>query len=434
MNKLVNTYVNEVKQLEDFNISLEKASCSKMYGEKFREAGINKSTVKHLKEIEHFPFTDKEDLKHFSFRERLTVPEHEVLRIHTSSGTSGKPVAFGYTRNDLKEWTVNLTNVLLAMGFNRNDRVLFPAPLGLPTGLGYLSAFENVGAALLPTGPGRTGGIQIPALRGEFGIKPNSLCCLPSYLFRISETALKEGIEPQSLGIRKIQTGGEAFSPEVQKKAELVYGARLFEGYGLAEAWGGPSIASSVVDTDDLTVWEDCFLVEVINPITLQNMNPGEEGELVITSLKKDANPVIRYRTGDLTRLISDSAGKYRPFKKIAKIRSRLDDMVKVKGVKLYPTDFESVFTSFEPWNGEFEVIIQEKEGKEEISVNIESQLLSDSLQDEIQKELKEKLNITCSVRLLPHDAIHRPPGKAKRIQDKRISSIHSLGGEHSLN
>ncbi len=426
--------VNEVRQLQDLTVSLKKASGSYMYREKFKKNGINPMNLKQINEIEYFPFTTKADLKRYSFEERLAVSLDQVLRIHTSSGTSGIPTAFGYTAQDLMEWRNNLTMVLSAMGFNRNDTVLFPAPLGLPTGLGYLPAFESVGALLLPTGPGRTSGLQIPALLGEFGVKPNALCCLPSYLFRISETAIKEGINPKDLGIRKIQTGGEAFTPETKRKAEAVYNARLFEGYGLSEAWGGPSVASSADNSDDLTVWEEYFLIEIIDPVSLKVLPPGEEGELVITSLKKDAHPIIRYRTGDLTKIVFSHSNEYRPLKKIAKIKSRLDDLVKVKGVQLYPMDFEAVLNGFDSWNGEFEVILNEKDGKEEVTVNLEAESPPEYLQTGIQQALKEKLNITCSINVVDQGILPRAKGKTKRIKDMRVSSKPLANDKDSFN
>jgi phenylacetate-CoA ligase len=426
------TKIDESQMLTALRASLEKASNCIMYQQKFNEAKIKNIRVNNLKDIVNFPLTDKEDLKRYSLEQRSAVPLDKLLRIHTSSGTSGKPVAFGYTQKDLKGWKENLAIVLLSMGFNENDVILFPAPMGLPTGLGYLSAFEKVGVTLLPTGPGRSAGLQIPTLLGKFGIKPNSLCCLPSYLFRLSEVAMKEGLDPKKLGIRKIQTGGEAFSIEVKEKAEKIYDASLFEGYGLAEAWGGPSVASSVLGTRDLTVWENFFMAEIIDPDTLEVLPIGEEGELVITSLRKEANPIVRYRTGDLTKFVTDFTGKHRRANRISKIRSRIDDMVKVKGVKLYPTDFESVLISFTPCNGEYEIILDQNAGKEKVFVQIESRQLSVRLQEDIQAAFKERLNITCKVELLPIDTFQHKPGKRNHIIDLR-ESTESLAQNYEM-
>jgi len=394
------------------------------YRKKFEEAGVKPSDIKSLDDLKRLPFTTKQDLRdHYPFG-LFAVPLEQVVRIHSSSGTTGKPTVVGYTEHDLKVWTEVMVRTFLMADVNEKDIVHNAYGYGLFTGgLGFHYGAEALGASVVPASGGFTK--RQLMLMKDFGA--TILCCTPSFALHLSEVAREEGYDLQKdFKLRAGFFGAEPASPGLKKAVAESWGIQYVEAYGLSEIIG-PGVAATC-EHGSLHVFEDHFIPEIIDPETGEVLPDGEEGELVITTLTKQALPMIRYRTKDITVIHREPCKCGRTLVWIESIRGRADDMLIVNGVNVFPSQVEHVITKVEGVTPNY-VIVVDKKGvldKLEVWVEVDERMLTDgvgtleNLKKKLEVELLNNLFINAKVKLVEPKTLERSMGKAKRIIDRR--------------
>ncbi|MFQ6095601.1 MAG: phenylacetate--CoA ligase family protein, partial [Candidatus Bathyarchaeia archaeon] len=402
----------------------------KMYHDRFEQLGLHSHDLDGLKDLEKVPYTTKNDLRSYPLTERLAVPEMNIVRYFSSSGTTGRPVAFGFTLKDLEVGAVCCAKTFTSATISREDKVLEPIPSGLYSVTVAQKGLEKIGAKVIHTGPGRTKELQIPMLSGEFekSMRPTAMIASASYAMRIAEVAEEVGKKPREFGLKKLVCGVDMWSESKRRILQEAYGAPAFDVFGLIEASGGPAVAAECEEHQGLHVWENYFLVEVIDPETGERLGEGEEGELVITGLQKDAHPIVRYRTGDITKIFSyEKCACGRTNMRIGRIAGRTDDRVKVRGVQLYPNAVEEALLSIPGVGSEYQVVIREAGGIDEMLVKVEGRRedpIAPDLSSDIADYFKGVFNITPTVEVVPHGKLPRISGtKVKRFLDLRPRS-----------
>ncbi len=395
------------------------------YKEKFDALGILPSQIKSLDDMKNLPFTKKQDLRDNYPFGLFTVDMDQIVRIHSSSGTTGKPTVVGYTQHDLDVWNEVMARAYTKAGVTAKDVVHNAYGYGLFTGgLGFHDAVLNVGAAIVPSGGGFTSR-QIMLMR-DFGA--TVLASTPSFALHLSEVAKAEGLDPRKdFKLKCGIFGAEPTSQGMQQAVADAWNIKYFEVYGLSEIIG-PGVSCSCEYGCGLHINEDHFYPEIIDPKTLEVLPYGESGELVLTSLTKQALPIIRYRTGDITRLHIEPCRCGRTTVRMETVSGRSDDMLIVNGVNVFPSQVEHVISKIEGITLNY-VIIADKKGhldKLEIMIEADENLLSDSvgemesLKSKIEKELLNNLYINANVKLVEPRTIERSMGKAVRVVDKR--------------
>ncbi len=415
----------EQLQLERLESTLNRVYMNvPFYRRRFDELGINIEDIVSLDDIRRLPFTTKNDLRdHYPYG-MFAVPLREVVRIHASSGTTGMSTVVGYTKNDLKTWSNLVARVLTAGGITKDDVIQIAFGYGLFTGgFGIHYGAEKVGASVIPISSGNTAR-QIKIMQD---FKTTALICTPSYALMIADTILEMGININSLylkyGLFGAEPWSEAMRNEIQDKLKIV----ATDNYGLSEVMG-PGVAGECLERNGLHINEDHFLVEVINPETLEPVAPGETGELVITTLTKEAFPVIRFRTRDLTRLIPSSCACGRKFMRMNRVMGRTDDMLIIKGVNVFPSQIEHVLFEIEGTEPHYEIIVDRKGALDDVTVKVEvsesiffdEMKKQNELMESIKRRLASELGIGVNVKLVEKKSIERSEGKAKRVIDLR--------------
>lgn len=394
------------------------------YRKKFDEIGLKPSHIKKLEDIRLIPFLTKHDLRESYPFGLFAVPMEQVVRIHSSSGTTGKPVVVGYTRGDLNTWSELVARIAVAAGVERGDIAQIAFGYGLFTGgFGLHYGLERVGATVVPVSAGQSER-QIQIMK-DFG--STVLVCTPSYALYLAEVAEQMGVKKEELKLRVGMFGAEPWSEAMRKEIEERLGLFATDNYGLTEVIG-PGVAGECRERNGMHINEDHFLVEVINPDTLEPVEPGEVGELVFTSLTKEAFPVLRFRTRDLTRLIPEPCPCGRTFIRMEKVRGRTDDMLIVRGVNIFPSQIEAALIEIEGVEPHFQIIVDRKAHLDELEVMVEmnERFVPDSMkkliefQKFVEDRLQAKLGIRAKVRLVEPRTIERTAGKAKRVIDKR--------------
>ncbi|WP_292657217.1 phenylacetate--CoA ligase family protein [Nitratifractor sp.] len=395
------------------------------YKEKFEERGITPEDIRSLEDLQRLPFTRKQDLRnHYPFG-LFCVPMSEVVRIHSSSGTTGKPTVVGYNAHDMEVWNEVMARVYTMSGVGAEDVVHNAYGYGLFTGgLGFHYGAEKVGATVVPASGGFTDR-QLMLMR-DFGA--TVLACTPSFALHLAEVAAKAGSEFRKDYKLKVGIfGAEPTSEGLKKEVAKAWGIEYREVYGLSEIIG-PGVSCSCSHSDRLHLFEDHFLPEIIDPETGEVLPEGERGELVITTLSKQALPIIRYRTGDITSLVKEPCGCGRTMVRMESIVGRADDMLIVNGVNVYPSQVEHVIANAEGVTLNYQ-IIAEKKGhldKLEIMVEVSEEIMTDNvgelerIRKEIQASLLNNLYINADVKLVEPNTIERSMGKAVRVVDKR--------------
>ncbi len=395
------------------------------YKEKFEERGITPEDIRSLEDLQRLPFTRKQDLRnHYPFG-LFCVPMSEVVRIHSSSGTTGKPTVVGYNAHDMEVWNEVMARVYTMSGVGAEDVVHNAYGYGLFTGgLGFHYGAEKVGATVVPASGGFTDR-QLMLMR-DFGA--TVLACTPSFALHLAEVAAKAGSEFRKDYKLKVGIfGAEPTSEGLKKEVAKAWGIEYREVYGLSEIIG-PGVSCSCSHSDRLHLFEDHFLPEIIDPETGEVLPDGERGELVITTLSKQALPIIRYRTGDITSLVKEPCGCGRTMVRMESIVGRADDMLIVNGVNVYPSQVEHVIANAEGVTLNYQ-IIAEKKGhldKLEIMVEVSEEIMTDNvgelerIRKEIQASLLNNLYINADVKLVEPNTIERSMGKAVRVVDKR--------------
>lgn len=394
------------------------------YRKRFDSLGIDPDDFESLEDIRKLPFTTKDDLRDNYPYGLFAVPLREVVRIHASSGTTGMSTVVGYTKNDLKTWADLVARILVAGGITKDDVVQIAFNYGLFTGaFGLHYGAERVGASVIPISSGNTKR-QVKIMQD---FKTTALVCTPSYALLIADTIVEMGINPNSLSLRYGLFGAEPWSEsmrrEIQEKLKIV----ATDNYGLSEVMG-PGVAGECLEQRGLHINEDHFFVEVIDPETLEPLPPGETGELVITTLTKEAFPVIRFRTRDLTSLIPEKCPCGRTFMRMEKVKGRTDDMLIVKGVNVFPSQIESVLFEIEGTEPHYQIVLDRKGALDEMTVLVEvsEEIFFDEMKrqkeliDLIKQRLLSELGISVNIKLVEKKTLERFEGKAKRVIDNR--------------
>ena len=397
---------------------------SKFYREKFDEIGLKPSDIKSIDDITKLPFTVKSDFRaNYPFG-LFAVPREEIVRVHASSGTSGKQTVVGYTKNDINRWATCVARALTAAGVTNSDYVQISYGYGLFTGgLGIHYGVEKLGATAVPTSTGKT--TKQIELMQDF--KTNVLCCTPSYALYMAEKMRDMGIDPvNDLDLRVGVFGGEAWSGNMRTQVEKELGIKAFDIYGMSELQG-PGVSFECEAQDGLHINEDYFYPEIIDPQTLKPLPDGEYGELVFTCIGNEALPLVRYRTGDITALYRDECACGRTLVKMKKLRGRTDDMLVVRGINVYPSQIEHIILSL-GLKPNYQIIVDRKDNLDVLTINIEmsESCFSDSVkgieirEKIIRSTMKEALMIMPVIKLVEPKSLPRFQGKAERIIDRR--------------
>ncbi len=397
---------------------------SPFYRKKFKEVGINPWDFSGIRDLSKLPFTKKQDLRDNYPTGMFSVPISQVVRFHASSGTTGKPTVVGYTTNDIDVWVECLCRGLVSCGVTREDVVQISYGYGLFTGgLGFHYAAERVGATVLPTSAGNTAR-QIELMKD---LKTTVIACTPSYMLYLAEYALKMGTDLRETELRMGIFGAEPWSEETRKRIEEKAGIDAYDVYGTSEL-SGP-LFTECEEKCGIHIWADHFLIEVIDPESGEQLNEGEKGELVVTTLSKEALPLIRWRTGDITVIESEKCACGRTHPRIMRILGRADDMIIVRGVNVFPSQIEHVLMQIPEVGEHYMIILDRAENgldvmtiQVELSEKAEVDRVSDILELEkrIAEKLKSVLNVTAKVEVVNPGTLQRFEGKAKRVIDRR--------------
>jgi phenylacetate-CoA ligase len=388
------------------------------------EAGIKPEDIRSLDDLVHLPFTTKEDLRENYPFGLFAAPMEEVVRIHASSGTTGKMTVVGYTRNDINIWAQVMARTIACAGGTANDRIQVAYGYGLFTGgLGVHYGAELMGATVIPISGGNTKR-QIQIMK-DFA--STMLACTPSYALYLAEGALEEGVDPRELPLRAGIFGAEPWSANMRKEIEAKLGITAIDIYGLSEIIG-PGVASECLEQNGLHVFEDHFFVEVVDPETGKPLPPGEKGELVFTTLTKEAFPVIRYRTRDISILYPEPCACGRTMTRMNRILGRTDDMLIIRGINVFPTQIESALLEIGETEPHYMLVVDRQNQLDELEVWVEvsEELFSDEvrkmehLESRIKQKIESTLGIGVRVKLVEPKTIPRSEGKAKRVVDRR--------------
>lgn len=398
-----------------------------LYKRKFDEAGVHPSDLEDLTDLGKFPFTTKEDLRQEYPFGMFAVPQNEVARVHASSGTTGRPTVVGYTKQDLADWAKLVARCLRASGIRPGMKVHNAYGYGLFTGgLGAHAGAEVLGCTVIPMSGGQTER-QIQLIQD---FEPDAILCTPTYLLTIADAMVHAGIDPASTSLKYAVLGAEPWTEEMRHELEATMNIKACDIYGLSEVMG-PGVAGEAVETQDGShIWEDHFRPEIIdafNPVTGVDavLGDGEHGELVFTSLTKEALPIIRYRTKDLTRLLPGTA---RPaHRRMGRITGRSDDMIILRGVNLFPSQIEEIALRIPELSPHFQLELTRPEGQrmDQMTVKIERRESvtpeqSSTAAQTLREQIKIHVGSSCEVSVVEPGTLERSSGKLRRIYDLR--------------
>ncbi len=389
------------------------------YRRAFDAKGVHPSDLLRLEDLARFPFTVKADLRESYPFGMFAVPRESVVRIHASSGTTGKPTVVGYTRNDIDMWATVMARSIRGAGARPGDLLHIAYGYGLFTGgLGAHYGAERLGCTVIPMSGGQTE--KQVQLIADF--KPKVIMVTPSYMLAIAEEMQRQGIDPATTSLEIGMFGAEPWTPEMRTSIETTLAMDAIDIYGLSEVIG-PGVAQECIETKDgLTVWEDHFYPEIVDPQTGAVLPDGEKGELVFTSLTKEALPIIRYRTRDLTRLLPPTA---RSMRRIEKITGRSDDMMIIRGVNVFPTQIEELILKDHALAPHYQIEITRPGALDEMTILVERAPATGSADGDaagarLMHLVKSLIGVSAAVKVQPPGGIERSLGKAKRIVDKR--------------
>jgi len=397
---------------------------SDFYKKRFDEAGVKPEDIQTLDDLKKLPFTYKSDLRDTYPTGMFCVPNEQLTRFHVSSGTTGKPTVVGYTKNDIQEWNTSLARALTSIGVGRGDVIQVSYGYGLFTGgLGLHYGAEEVGATVLPTSSGNTEK-QLELMQD---LNSSVIACTPSYFLFMSEVANQSGISIQNdTNLKAGVFGAEPWSEEMRARIEEATGIKAYDIYGTSEL-SGP-LCTECQFQEGIHIWADQFLIEVIDPETGEQLGAGERGELVITTLAKEALPLIRYRIGDITVINKEPCKCGRTHPRIMRVLGRADDMLIVRGINVFPGQVESVLMTIPEVGEHFMIIVDRVNELDTMTIQIEmtDEAFSDKVNDiisldkKVQAALKNVLNLAVKVELVEKGTIPRSMGKAKKVIDNR--------------
>jgi len=395
-----------------------------LYRRRFEEIGFDPDDFRSLEDLRKLPFTTKADLRENHPYGLFAVPLRDVVRVHASSGTTGLSTAVGYTRNDMRTWGNLTARALVAGGVTKEDVVQIAFDYGLFTGaFGLHQGAERLGASVVP--------VSSANARRQVGIirdyRTTALVSTPSHALNVADAMIEMGVSPAALSLRHGLFGAEPWSESMRKELQDKLGIVATDNYGLSEVMG-PGVAGECLERSGLHLAEDHFVFEVIDPETLAPVPDGTVGELVITTLTKEAIPVIRYRTRDLTAILPERCPCGRTLRRMARVKGRTDDMLIVKGVKVFPSEIEAVLFEVEGIEPHYQVQVDRVAGQDEVTVLVEvsESIFFDEmrrqrkLEETIVRRLATELGVTVGVKLVGKKTLERSEGKARRVVDRR--------------
>lgn len=414
----------EALQLLRLQRTLGQALKSPFYAERFKQHGLA-GPIERLEDFRRLPFTTKQDLRDAYPYGFLCVPRDQLVRLHVSSGTTGQATAIFYSRKDLDSWSELMARCMYMTGARAGDTFQNLTGYGLFTGgLGFHYGAERLGMLTIPSGPGNSKR-QIQLMQD---FSTSVLHIIPSYALRLMEVMSAAGIDPkQSLRLKIAFLGAEPYSEEVRNRVQQFYGIKVFNSYGLSEM-NGPGVAFECVEQNGLHIWEDAYLVEVVDPNTLEPVADGTLGELVLTTLDREGMPLLRYRTKDLTRVLTGTCGCGRVHRRLDRIQGRTDDMFIIKGVNIFPIQVEQVLMGIPEVGGNYRIVLTRADNVDQMKVQVEVTdrvFVEDMrhlqrLHRKIAKCLCDEILVTPEVELVEPCGLPRSEGKAVRLVDER--------------
>jgi phenylacetate-CoA ligase len=397
------------------------------YRKAFDEAGVTPDDIRSLDDLRRFPFTTKQDLRDNYPFGMFAVPMSSVVRLHASSGTTGRSTVVGYTKRDIETWSELMARCFVAAGLTKNDIIHNAYGYGLFTGgLGAHYGAEKLGASVIPMSGGNTKR-QIMILQ-DFG--PTAICCTPSYALNLAEQGKAMGVDMRSLKLRIGIFGAEPWSDRMKQEIEKALGITALNIFGLSEVMG-PGVAMECIEgRNGMHIFEDHFLVETINPETGEILPPGEAGELVFTTITKEAFPLIRYRTRDISRLFTEPCRCGRTLHRMDRVTGRSDDMLIIRGVNVFPSQIEAILLAIKGVEPHYQLIVDragnldtleiQVEVGEQIFANADEVKVLQNMERRIVKDIKDYLGVSAKVKLVEPKTLQRSEGKAGRVLDKR--------------
>lgn len=414
-------------QMERLQQTLQRCMCIPFYKQRFAEIGLKLEDIHTLDDLQKIPFTTKQDLReHYPFG-LSAVPLEKVVRLHSSSGTTGTPTVILHTQHDLDEWANAVARCLYMVGLRKGDIFQNSSGYGMFTGgLGFQYGAERLGMLTVPAAAGNTKR-QIKFIT-DFGT--TALHAIPSYAGRLYEVMEEMGIDPRrDTKLRTLIIGAEPHSDEQRRRIEDMLGVKAYNSFGMSEMCG-PGVAFECPEQNGLHIWEDYYIVEIVNPDTLEPVPEGEIGELVLTTINREAMPLLRYRTRDLTRILPGDCPCGRHHKRLDRMKGRSDDMMILKGVNIFPIQIENILMQFKELGNEYLITLTNLEANDEMTVEVELNDFTDDygflqrLTKEITRQLKDEILITPRVKLVPKGSLPKQEGKAVRVKDLRKTLI----------
>ena len=416
----------EIEALQTERLQKTVAHCmnSPFYKKRFEENGLKPQDIKSLNDLQKIPFTTKQDLRDTYPFGIASVPLEKCVRLHSSSGTTGNPTVILHTQRDLDQWANAVARCLWMVGCRPSDVFQNSSGYGMFTGgLGFQYGAERLGMLTVPAAAGNT--LRQLKFIKDFGT--TALHAIPSYAARLYEVMVEQGIDPRrDTKLRTLVIGAEPHSEETRRRIEEMLGVKAYNSFGMSEMCG-PGVAFECKEQNGLHIWEDYYIVEIVNPDTLEPVPDGELGEMVLTTINREAMPLLRYRTRDLTRILPGDCPCGRSHKRLDRMQGRSDDMIILKGVNIFPIQIEKILMQFPELSSDYLITLETLSDNDGMKVEVEmNQVAIDdfsvfrNLTREITRRLKDEILVTPEVKLLPKGSLPQSEGKAVRVKDLR--------------
>ncbi|MBQ0123162.1 MAG: phenylacetate--CoA ligase [Bacteroidales bacterium] len=414
----------EKLQLERLQKTVDHCMCSPFYRKRFEENGLKPDDIKSLEDLSRIPFTTKQDLRCTYPFGMASVPLDKCTRLHSSSGTTGNPTVILHTQKDLDQWANAVARCLWMVGLRPTDVFQNSSGYGMFTGgLGFQYGAERLGMLTVPAAAGNT--LRQLKFIKDFGT--TALHAIPSYASRLFEVMAGQGIDPRrDTKLRTLIIGAEPHSEETRRRIEDMLGVKAYNSFGMSEMCG-PGVAFECQEQNGLHIWEDYYIVEIVNPDTLEPVPDGEIGELVLTTINREAMPLLRYRTRDLTRILPGDCPCGRHHKRLDRMQGRSDDMIILKGVNIFPIQIEKILMQFPELSSDYLITLETLADNDGMTVEVEMKQIEiddysklSRLTAEITRRLKDEILVTPAVRILPKGSLPQSEGKAVRVKDSR--------------
>ncbi len=417
----------EKLQMGRLKTTLQRCMNAPFYKKRFEEHGLKPEDIRSLEDLRKIPFTTKQDLRDNYPFGMSVVPLEQVVRLHSSSGTTGTPTVILHTQKDLDEWANAVARCLYMVGLRPGDIFQNSSGYGMFTGgLGFQYGAERLGMLTVPAAAGNTKR-QIKFIT-DFGT--TALHAIPSYAGRLYEVMEEMGIDPRrDTKLRTLIIGAEPHSDQQRRRIEDMLGVKAYNSFGMSEMCG-PGVAFECPEQNGMHIWEDYYIVEIVDPETLEPVPEGEVGELILTTINREAMPLLRYRTRDLTRILPGECPCGRHHKRLDRMKGRSDDMMILKGVNIFPIQIENILMQFKELGSDYLITLTNLEANDEMTVEVELNEFIDDygfmqrLTKEITRQLKDEILITPTVKLVPKGSLPKQEGKAVRVKDLRKTLI----------